>query len=209
MKYNNLIIAILALAASLVAGCCNECNGVYLGEFVFSAETRSWLDFANDKNRFFVNPNAQPLLFTYGTTEFTVEHQQYNCQRDEKCGDCCDEYDVQTAFVQLKSQDGGVTFNITLQRDFINFTPLDPTDAIGDFFTMTMNNSLTGELFLLEPVYKARITLNGKDYDQVFAVELPPSQVDPNRRDPAGFYFRRAEGIVGFTYTNGEEWNLQ
>lgn len=209
MKQHNLIFGIFAICLSLLSGCCGECNGVYLGEFVFSQETREWLNFANDRSRFFVNPSSQPLLMTYGVPEYTVEHQQYNCQRDEKCGDCCDEYDVQTGFVQLVSQDGTITFNITLQRDFLNFTPLNSPDEVGDYFTMTMNNKLTGELFLLNPVYRGRVTLNGKNYDNVFAVELDPSQVDPSRRDPAGFYFRKAEGILGFTFTNGEEWNLQ
>ena len=96
---------------------------------------------------------------------------------------------------------------MNMRKDFLRHTPEENPEDIGEYISITMNNRLTGNLFLLTPEYIAKVSLNGVDYTKVF-VTKNDQILDPVSRDPFKFYFNEANGIVGYELANGEVWNL-
>jgi hypothetical protein len=208
MKHSPLFYSLICVAALLFSACCGDCNRTFVGTFLISDDAREQLDFASDDTRLFSSNGNQTEVLSYSIPFFSRDQVPFNCIELGNCGTCCDEYEAESAYLELSSAGNAFVFDISLQKDFLNNLPTDPPNTVGDFFSITMNNQLTGELFLDNPLYKDRVTVNGQEYRNVFEVLADPSSLDSTKRDPAAFYFYPDQGIVAFRLANGEEWSL-
>lgn len=205
---NTILISLSLSFVLLISACCGDCNSNYLGQFLVKSSSKEWIAYADNQNRLFKGAGIQTAVFSYSLPLFALNTDVFNCQIDAQCGTCCDEYELETAFFEMTSNDLNVRFNFSMQPDFITKTPLDPPAQINDFLTVIMSNKLTGDLFLDNIQLKDRVTVNGKEYRNLFAVEVDRATLDTTTQEPWAFYLQKEKGIVAFKLANGEEWNL-
>lgn len=198
----------ILLAALIAGGCCGDCPDRFLGSFDLQAGSLDWLNASRVQDRIFAAPGQPPVIMRYSAVELSYTEGQGDCTRS-RCGLCCDDYEAQFAFLQLKAADETIVFDFFLQKDFLLGSPYEAPNTVGDYILITMDNRLPGELFLNSPALRPAVTLNGVLFNQVFVIEGDRSTANPNLRQPIAYYFNKAQGIVGFEYSNGEVFVLQ
>lgn len=183
-----------------VGGCCEECQRESIGSFSFTPVEENWIEFAETRERTFRNTTTgSQVLFKYEDIISGFEAQLFECDDFERCGLCCSTFDNPFLFVQLKSSDDNFIFEITLRKDFQNFSPTDDPAKIESFLSITFNNFLTCQLMSLpDTILTEDVNLAGKDFFDVSMCEFTNGNNFNVPGEPVRFYFNKLNGLVGF-----------
>lgn len=206
------LISGLALLSMLVVfdACCEPCAKGFVGEYFLLDGSDDWLAFAEEEVRLFEDQNGRQAVFTYDPIQGGANELEANCDFDDNCGACCDEYRANFRFTSLSGDNNAFRFDFTLQKDFIQHTIEEPTEDIEDYLSITFNNTITCELFFLpDTVLSQQTTIHGIEYSNLAICESSDNNLDPNSPAPKVFYFNKQEGIVGFELANGTVWRLR
>jgi len=204
---NTILISLLTLSVVFFSACCGDCNGIFLGSFRIKEDSKTWIAFANTDPIRFQGPGFQTAVFQYSFPAFNLTPDVFNCAVDD-CGTCCDEYENEVAAFNFSSQDLNVNFTLSLQPDFINYSPTNEVEEVGDYITIGMSGELFGDLFLEDPLLQNRVTIGGTEFLSVFVRERDRATLDTTTREPWAYYFTQDRGIVAFKFANGEEWTI-
>ncbi|MFK7971072.1 MAG: hypothetical protein AB8F95_11925 [Bacteroidia bacterium] len=197
---------IVLLSCLLFQSCCGECNGIELGYFPVSSSSRNFTEYASSGTLTvqFAHESTT-MIANYSNANSIPENYAENCSIDERCGQCCDQYQGEAISTRLTSGLGRPIFDIVIRPDFLNYTPETKPEDSGDVLEITADNQLNGKWFLPGAQPVATLTLDTRTFTNVYVVK------DENLTDPSdvvAIYFTALEGIVGFEYGNGEVWSL-
>lgn len=210
-KLSSLMMGLVILF--FLGSCCPECDKPFLGEFSLTTEEAEWMEFTEEFTRQFRSDKGQELTFFYSDLQSGFEDLISDCD-ETACGFCCNEYRNGFLYTQLLSSDQGFKFDITLRKDFINYTPQDDPATIRAALSITFNEKLTCSVLDVPNVtFTETLNIGNRDFFQVFTCEYGASRGIDFAGEPVRFYFTVAEGIVGFEIADtspGETivWNL-
>lgn len=213
-KINRLFLIVLAGSLSLwVSGCCTDCEKPFLGEFPLDNEEAKWMEFTEDFSRQFRSNKGEELTFYYSTPQSGFEDLIENCE-ETTCGFCCNEFRNGFLYSQLLSSNQAYKFDITLRKDFINYSAFDAPDSINAALSITFNERLTCSILDIPNVtLTENLKIGNRDFVKVFTCEFPQAGGVDFPGEPLRYYFTKADGIVGFELADSPAgqvivWNL-
>lgn len=199
-----------ALLLLIIAGCCPPCEKEDLGDFSLREETQDWMGYTVDNNRIFVNADGLEEAFSYTDPFAEFDEMATNCDPDNDCGFCCNQFRSGVLFTQMANANQTLIFNITLTKDFLQYHPTDDPLAIKDMLSISFNSRLNCDFFgLPDTASTAKVELNGETINNVFICEDNNIGNNPTPLQPVAFYFTKDEGIVGYKLGNGSTWKLK
>lgn len=203
-------ITTLVFLASILQGCCSECDKPSYGEFPLSEASVNRMSFANQGTRTYVSTDGDKINLQYFTSIRETEEGTYACDYDNYCDVCCATFDAEYFYVQLADDNNTRRFEFYLTKDFSRSTPLEEPDSITEALFIAYNTSqITGTIGnVAEASPDETITLDGRTFDNTRVFEAATSPPFNEPTFAVRFYFSFSQGIVGFQTLDETIWRL-
>lgn len=201
---------LLGLLAWLAVSCCEPCEKENLGDFSLKEEVKDWLLFGGSTQSYKSNTN-NTVVITFQEAENGFIPQLDNCEEVNRCGLCCEEFNVEYQRVIGTDPNLLFTFEIVVIKDFFKHNPSEGNENISEYLEIRMNNQ--GDYTCrLENLAEAElvdvVTLNGTTYSNVFKCEVDPGTLVIDDAQITGIYFTKAIGIIGWRVGEDEVYGL-
>ncbi|MEM7657597.1 MAG: hypothetical protein AAF399_15800, partial [Bacteroidota bacterium] len=191
-------------------GCCTSCDSESLGLFALQPGSAQWMTYTIEQTRIFESDQGQQTIMNYTPLESGLEDFVDGCEDLGRCGLCCDTYQGEFAFTELRSANSEFLIEIALRKDFGQFEPSTPPSEIKDVLVISFNNLLYTEIFdIPDRNLTQNFTLNEIEFEQVYFYEIDAGGSSAGATTPTTIYFNQEFGIVGFKVSDGTLWSLK